>query len=305
MYLPESLRNQSARFTMEGCALDTLYLRIKKLTKSFLPEGHSFVAQTLNGITAVRAFNDNYIWLIASEKSAIVVDPGQAEPVLEILSRLKLELTAILLTHHHQDHVGGVKKLLETTGAKVWGPATEDLPHCDNPLVEGDRFEDRKIGIELSVLDVPGHTAGHIAFAGTFNGEPVLFCGDTLFATGCGRLFEGTAQQMVSSLAKLAALPTSTKVYCAHEYTLSNMRWALTVDPENQDLQSWHQIAVNQRNLNEPTIPSTIGQELACNPFMRTQQKAVVNATTQWANRNLDTPVEVFAALREWKNHFR
>lgn len=272
---------------------------------SLLPAGHSFQAHPDTGITALGAFDDNYIWLLANDKLAVVIDPGQAQPVLAALAQRKLELTTILLTHHHQDHVGGVEQLVQATGAKVFGPAAEVLPLCDQPLSEGMQVTDDHLALNLSVLDVPGHTAGHIAYAGTFRGHPVLFCGDTLFAAGCGRLFEGTPTQMVASLSKLAALPAQTKIYCAHEYTLSNMRWALTVDPTNQALQDWCLTAQRQREQHQPTLPSTLEQELACNPFMRVQQESVARAATHWAQRKLTTPIEVFAALREWKNSFR
>ena len=257
------------------------------------------------GISPIAAFSDNYIWLVSNGSQALVIDPGQALPVLQVLKQQQLTLGAILLTHHHQDHVGGVAELVEQTGAKVWGPAGEVLPVCDTPMVEGDTFEDAALQLKLRVLDVPGHTAGHIAYAGTFGTVPVLFCGDTLFAAGCGRLFEGTAAQMDASLAKLAALPKDSRVYCAHEYTLSNMRWASTVEPDNLALQHWQAHANEQRRLDQPTIPSSIELELACNPFLRARQPSVAQAATTWAQRELASPVEVFAALREWKNNFR
>ena len=257
------------------------------------------------GIIPLNAFSDNYIWLIANGADAIVVDPGQAAPVLQALAKRALKLTAILLTHHHQDHVGGVAELVSETGAMVYGPAGEVLPLCDVALVEGDVVTDSGMKLSLSVLDVPGHTAGHIAYAGEIAGQAVLFCGDTLFAAGCGRLFEGTPAQMDESLAKLAALPPSTAVYCAHEYTLSNMRWARAVEPDNQALQAWQTRAEQQRAEGQPTLPSSIGQELSCNPFLRARQASVAQAAASWAERPLDTPVEVFAALREWKNNFR
>jgi len=253
----------------------------------------------------LRAFSDNYIWLITNGADAIVVDPGQAAPVQSALAERNLKLTAILLTHHHQDHVGGVAELVAQSGAMVYGPAGEVLPLCDIALIEGDCVTDSDLNLSLSVLDVPGHTAGHIALAGEIAGQPVLFCGDTLFAAGCGRLFEGTPAQMDASLAKLAALPAATAVYCAHEYTLSNMRWARTVEPGNQRLQAWQALAEKQRAEGQPTLPSTIGQELSCNPFLRARQPEVAQAAVHWAERALDTPVEVFAALREWKNNFR
>ncbi len=257
------------------------------------------------GITAIHAFADNYIWMISNGREAIVVDPGQAQPVLEALAAQKLELTAILLTHHHQDHVGGVTALLEATQAKVYGPAGETLPFCDVALRQGDTVSDAALQLKLSVLDVPGHTADHIAYFGHLATTPILFCGDTLFAAGCGRLFEGTAAQMDASLAKLAALPGETRVYCAHEYTLSNMRWARTVEPGNHELQEWQHSATLQRTQGIPTLPSTIGQELACNPFLRARIPTVAQSAAHWAQRELHSPVEVFATLREWKNNFR
>ena len=256
-------------------------------------------------IVALSAFSDNYIWLIHNGKDAMVVDPGQAAPVERALSERKLKLIAILLTHHHQDHVGGVADLVSQTGAMVYGPAGEVLPICDVALVEGDVVSDTVLQLSLSILDVPGHTAGHIAFAGDIAGQPVLFCGDTLFAAGCGRLFEGTAAQMAASLAKFAALPPATAVFCAHEYTLSNMRWARAVEPDNQALQRWQAHAEQQRAEGQPTLPSSIGQELYCNPFLRAREPNVAQAAAQWAERTLTSPVEVFAALREWKNNFR
>jgi len=257
------------------------------------------------GIVALSAFSDNYIWLISNGADAIVVDPGQAAPVLLALTERNLKLTAILLTHHHQDHVGGVAELIAQTGAMVYGPAGEVLPHCDFALVEDDLIIDSNLQLSLTVLDVPGHTAGHIALAGDIAGQPVLFCGDTLFAAGCGRLFEGTPAQMDASLTKLAGLPAATAVYCAHEYTLSNMRWARTVEPDNQILEEWQAHAEKQRAEGLPTLPSTIGLELSCNPFLRARQPEVAQAAAQWAERTLNTPVEVFTALREWKNNFR
>jgi len=257
------------------------------------------------GIYPVRAFSDNYIWLITNGSTAAVVDPGQSAPVLDTLKRHNLKLVSILLTHHHQDHVGGVADLVSQTEAHVFGPATETLPVCDTPLQEGDVVQDTSLGFSLQVLDVPGHTAGHIAYTGLLNSTPVLFCGDTLFAAGCGRLFEGTPAQMLASMTKLANLAPQTAVYCAHEYTLSNMRWARTVEPSNDALTLWQEQAQLARDQEQPTLPSSIAQELACNPFMRARQQTVSNAASEWAQRALGTPVEVFAALREWKNNFR
>ena len=259
-----------------------------------------------SGITGLAAFSDNYIWLIRNGSLAAVVDPGQAAPVLQALQQQRLQLRAILLTHHHNDHVGGVTELVERTGATVFGPAGETLPHCDRKLVEGDQVALPELDLNLEVIDVPGHTAGHIAYAGRAGGvEPLVFCGDTLFATGCGRLFEGTPDQMTESLGKLAALPDDTRVYCAHEYTMSNIRWAKAVEPDNGALAQWHDQAQALRDSGTPTVPTTLALEREVNPFLRTDEPAVAAAAVTHAGRALATRTEVFAALREWKNTFK
>jgi len=251
------------------------------------------------------ALTDNYIWLLAHGAHAIVVDPGQAQPVVDALAQHGLTLGAILLTHHHHDHVGGAAQLHAETHAPVYGPATETLPVCDHALQEGDGVHLENPHLSLSVLDVPGHTAGHIAFFADIAGfAPLLFCGDTLFAAGCGRLFEGTPTQMVQSLAKLAALPKETLVCCAHEYTLSNLRWALQVEADNPDLQARARTAQGLRDRGLPTLPSTLALELQTNPFLRTAQPAVVAAARAHAGVRLDGDVAVFTALRAWKNQF-
>ncbi|MYN14138.1 hydroxyacylglutathione hydrolase [Pusillimonas sp. TS35] len=253
----------------------------------------------------IPAFTDNYIWMARKGAHAVVVDPGQAQPVLDTLNRLGLTLDAILLTHHHGDHVGGVLEIIQETGAPVYGPAGERLPACDVRLGEDDTVQLPRAGLRLRVLDVPGHTAGHIAYFGKFNGHPpVLFCGDTLFSGGCGRLFEGTAAQMVDSLGKLSALPADTLVCCAHEYTLSNLRWARTVDPGNQALQQRWEAASGLRAQGKPTLPSTIETERNINPFIRTMHADIIQAASRHAGARLDTQAEVFASLREWKNTF-
>jgi hydroxyacylglutathione hydrolase len=258
------------------------------------------------GVSGIPAFNDNYLWLVRQGRLAAVVDPGDAAPVLAVLQQQRLQLRAILLTHHHKDHVGGVLELVERTGATVFGPANETLPHCDRRLSEGDRVTLPELDLDLEVLDVPGHTAGHIAYAGRAGGvTPLVFCGDTLFASGCGRLFEGTPRQMKESLAKLAALPAKTRVYCAHEYTLSNLAWAAAVEPDNVTLEVWHNQARHQREQSQPTVPTTLDLERQVNPFLRTAVPEVAAAAAAHAGKPLKDEVEVFAALREWKNAFR
>jgi hydroxyacylglutathione hydrolase len=251
-------------------------------------------------IVPIRAFQDNYIWCLRRGTSAVVVDPGDAAPVLDYLSAERLQLAAILTTHHHGDHVGGNTALLAKYNVPVFGPARENIPGITRKLREGDRVDVPGIAMRLGVLDVPGHTAGHIAY----HGEGVLFCGDTLFSCGCGRLFEGTADQMYESLAKLAALPGDTRVYCAHEYTLSNLRFARAADPGNPAVDRREASARAALATGNPSLPSTMESELASNPFLRTANAAVVEAASRHAGQKLSAPVAVFAALRKWKDGF-
>jgi hydroxyacylglutathione hydrolase len=255
-------------------------------------------------IIPIPAFADNYIWTLRDGGNAVVVDPGDAGPVLDYLDRERLTLTAVLATHHHADHVGGVPTLVERFGVPVFGPARESIPARTRALGEGDVVDVPGVPATLRVLDIPGHTAGHIALAGDVGGEPAVFCGDTLFAVGCGKLFEGTPQQMWTSLSALAALPPATRVFCGHEYTMSNLRFALAVEPDNQDL--WDRQAREQakRDKGLPTLPSTIGLERATNPFLRAPLPAVKAAAERHAGRPLAGDVETFAALRAWKNAF-
>ena len=251
-------------------------------------------------IVPIRAFQDNYIWCLRTGAVAVVVDPGDAEPVLEYLSSEKLRLAAILTTHHHGDHVGGNTKLLTKYNVPVFGPAREKIPGITRALKEGDTIEVPGVGLTLGVLDVPGHTAGHIAYYG----EGVLFCGDTLFSCGCGRLFEGTAAQMHSSLEKFAALPGETLVYCAHEYTLSNLRFARAADPDNPALDRREASARAALAAGHSSLPSTIESELAANPFLRGGDPAVAASASRHAGHALTSPVDVFTTLRQWKDSF-
>jgi hydroxyacylglutathione hydrolase len=256
-------------------------------------------------IRPIEAFSDNYIWLIEDGSHAVVVDPGDAFVVLDTLEAEGLKLTAILLTHHHHDHVGGVSELIEQGSVTVFGPAMESLPACDVALSQGDLVLLDQPNLRLNVLEVPGHTAGHIAYTGTIAGKSVLFCGDTLFVGGCGRLFEGTPEQMQSSFDQLAALPSNTAVYCAHEYTLANLRWARTVEPDNTELAEFEQQCLVKRDQGVPTVPSTLAIEKACNPFMRSREPSVIAAASKWCARPLASGADAFGALREWKNNFK
>ena len=254
-------------------------------------------------LVALPAFSDNYIWLLHDGAQAIVVDPGDAAPVLAALDRLQLTLAGILLTHHHADHVGGVTALRPRLQGLVYGPAREEIPTPFVPVAQGDTAVLMSLAFE--VIDVPGHTAGHIAYFLPAHGgaEPMLFCGDTLFSAGCGRLFEGTPAQMHQSLAKLAALPGATRVCCGHEYTEANLRFAAAVEPANADIALRISASRTLRAAGQPTLPSTIARELAINPFMRCDQAAVIRSATQRGAADSGGPA-VLGALREWKNHF-
>lgn len=250
------------------------------------------------------AFNDNYMWVLHDGRRALVVDPGESEGVLTWLGSEGIALDAILVTHHHGDHTGGVDTLRQATGAQVIGPAREVVPEPLQRVADGDTIE--LLGLRFEVLDVPGHTSGHIAYhCADVDGQPLLFCGDTLFSAGCGRLFEGTPQQMLASLDRLAALPDNTRVCCTHEYTLSNLRFARAVDPDNADLLAYEQHCQSLRERNLPTLPSSIGLEKQINPFLRVRAPALSEAARRHAPETPSDALGVFTTLRAWKNVFQ
>lgn len=251
-------------------------------------------------VVPIPAFKDNYLWLIHNGTHAAVVDPGDAAPVLDYLTQHRLQLAAILVTHHHPDHIGGLALLTSKFDVPVYGPAGENIARLTHKLKEGDAITLPKLGSRFTVLDIPGHTAGHIAYLG----DGRLFCGDTLFAGGCGRVFEGTMPQMRASLNKIKNLTGDTLVYCAHEYTLSNLKFARAVEPANAKLAAREETDKATRAANQPTVPSRIAVERDTNPFLRWDAPEVIATASQRLGKPNPDPDEVFTAIREWKNSF-
>lgn len=248
-------------------------------------------------ISLIPAFKDNYIWLLVHDRQAFVVDPGDAAPVIARLEADGLDLRGILVTHHHADHQGGIGELLTHYRCEVFAPAEESITGTSRPLRGGEQIE--VLGETVDVLAVPGHTLGHLAYLA----PGALFCGDTLFGAGCGRLFEGTPGQMIASLDRLAALPDGTQVFCAHEYTQMNLPFALTVEPDNVALQQRSRRVAERRAAGLPTVPLSLAEEKATNPFLRCDQPAVIAAAREHAA--VDTSkAAIFAALRAWRNVF-
>ena len=258
--------------------------------------------ETIIKVIPLTAFTDNYIWLIMDEVSqqAIIVDPGDAEPVLKTLAKLNIQLLAIFVTHHHWDHSRGIQELLQHYSVPVYGPANETIAGVNRLLKENDAIN-LSTSLHFQVLEIPGHTSGHIAYYG----HKALFCGDTLFGAGCGRLFEGTAEQMFTSLTKLSHLPDDTLIYCGHEYTLANLQFAQHIEPNNNAIKARidHVAALCRQNL--PTLPSTIQAEKLTNPFLRCFEPDVIQAAKNYSSQPIKNPVDVFSILRDWKNNFK
>lgn len=253
-------------------------------------------------IQAIPAFNDNYIWLIEDPdtRRVLIVDPGDAAPVISAINQQKLLPVAILITHHHYDHIAGLATLTEHYELPVYGPDTESISGITHPLSEQPLLTVDPAFPAITVLDVPGHTTGHIAFLI----DDCLFCGDTLFAAGCGRLLGGTAEQLFRSLQQITSLPIQTRIFCAHEYTEANLQFAATVEPDNSDIQQRIIDTAICRQQDRPSLPSTLATELATNPFLRCDQNKVIQSAQQFAGKKLLTPVDVFTALRAWKDDF-
>jgi hydroxyacylglutathione hydrolase len=258
-------------------------------------------------VSMIKAFSDNYIWAISSnfsEKMALV-DPGDADVCIDFIEQQQVQLSSILVTHHHPDHVGGISKLKAYCKKKQWpltvyGPKSENIPHCDVALDESDTVELAELNLVFNIIDIPGHTSGHIAYLSQDN----LFCGDTLFSGGCGRLFEGTPKQMLASLEKLSALPERTHVYCAHEYTQANLNFALTVEPCNSELVFYYNQVLQLREQGIATIPSSILLEKKINPFMRCDKPSIMTSATEYSGDEVNDKLTAFSIIRAWKDNF-
>ncbi len=257
-------------------------------------------------VQGIPAFDDNYIWLIGATDTphVVIVDPGDAEPVIAALKAQNLTPVAILITHHHYDHVGGVAELVERYDIPVYGPAQEKIPHRNHPLSGGETITLLGLGARFQVMDVAGHTAGHIAYfhAADGQGPAMLFCGDTLFAAGCGRVFEGTPAQMQAAMQHIRELPDDTQIYCAHEYTADNLGFARVAEPNNADIQRRQQDVLAARQQGLPTVPSTLALEKATNPFLRWDAPELVRNAANFAGRPLTSPTDIFATVRHWKD---
>jgi len=253
-------------------------------------------------IIPLPALKDNYIWLLKNKISrhVVIIDPSEAEPVLDLVKSDNLIPIAIMITHHHWDHVGGIPGITEQFNIPVYTPKTETVAGSTHPVGEGDVIALPELELSFKILDVPGHTSGAVAYYT----EERVFSGDTLFTAGCGRMFEGTPPQMHASLSKFKTLPDKTLLYCGHEYTVANLKFAASVEPDNKAIQERLQLAEEARSLNQPTVPATLAEEKITNPFLRCDKPAVISAASNFSGKSLQEPAEVFAAVRQWKDNF-
>ena len=254
-------------------------------------------------IFPIRAFADNYMWTLVEGDQAIVVDPGEAKPIIEAFGAKNLDLKSIIITHHHFDHTGGVVELKEHFNCDVYGPSGGHIEGISSPLSDNEEFD--LLGKKFIALHTPGHTLDQLAYySEEACSDPILFCGDTLFSAGCGRIFEGTPLQMHDSLSRFANLPDNTKVYCGHEYTQSNLTFAVTVEPDNQFIHDKIKEVNKLRDQDKATLPSDIASELKINPFMRCEESSVVDAATEYSGQEPKEPHEVLRVIRDWKDNF-
>ena len=250
-------------------------------------------------VEPIKAYTDNYIWLVSTNEGSIVVDPGESEEILNLIDSNKIDLKGVLITHHHYDHTNGLLDLTNKINLEVYGP--KKIEGINNIVEEFDKFS--LIGIDFEVIEIPGHTLDHLAFFSSNNKDPILFCGDTLFAGGCGRVFEGTFEQMFKSLKKISNYPKETKIFCGHEYTLSNLKFALEVDEDNKQLADEY---INVKKLissDIPSLPTNLNKELKVNPFLRCNEINIKNKVIDKFDI-IDDELEIFTALRKWKDNF-
>jgi len=251
-------------------------------------------------VEPIKAFTDNYIWLVSTNEGSIVIDPGESENIQKLIDNKIIDLKGILITHHHYDHTNGLSDLVKKNKLEVFGPVN-DIDGIDHRLSDKDKIS--IIGIDFDIISIPGHTLDHIGFYSANAGNPILFCGDTLFAGGCGRIFEGTYEQMFNSLKKITKLPTNTNIYCGHEYTLSNLKFALEADDANKELIEEFKQVENKINLNTPSLPTRLDKELEVNPFLRCDNINIQNKIIEKFNVS-NNELEIFTALRKWKDNF-
>ena len=250
-------------------------------------------------VEPIKAYTDNYIWLVSTNEGSIVVDPGESKEILNLIDSNKIDLKGVLITHHHYDHTNGLLDLTNKMNLEVYGP--KKIEGINNIVKESDKFS--LIGINFEVIEIPGHTLDHLAFYSSNNKDPILFCGDTLFAGGCGRVFEGTFEQMFKSLKKISNYPKETKIFCGHEYTLSNLKFALEVDEYNKQLEDEY---INVKKLissHIPSLPTNLNKELKLNPFLRCNEINIKNKVIDKFDI-IDDELEIFTALRKWKDNF-